>query len=67
LSLCWLWPFAHETGRKEPLPGNDFDRPRLALPLESPLGHAAVASFGNSDSAWTVAATSADSRNEHNQ
>jgi hypothetical protein len=65
LCLCSLGPFAHETGRKKPLPGDDLDRPRLALPLESPLGHAGVASFGNGDSALTLAASSADSQNAH--
>jgi hypothetical protein len=67
LSFCWRGPVAYETGRKEPLPGNDFDRPRLALPLASPLGHPGVASFGNGDSALTVAASSADSPNEHSR
>jgi hypothetical protein len=63
LSLGWLGPFAQETGRKQPFPGNDFDRPRLALRLQSPLGYPGVASFGIGDSALTVAA---DSQNEHN-
>jgi len=38
--LCWLEPFADETGRKGPLPGNNFDQPRMASPLESLRGHA---------------------------
>src|SRR4051794_38929226 len=65
LSLCWLGPVPHETGKKVPIPGNDFARPRLALPLESPLGH--VASFDNSDSALTVRASSAASQKEHSR
>ena len=64
LSLCWLEPFAHETGRKEPLPGYNFDRPRLASPLKSLLGHAGGGSLGNGDGRLTLAAGSADSQNE---
>ena len=67
LSLCWLGLFAHETGRKEPLPGNDFDRPRLASPVESLVGHAGGASPGNGAGTLTAAASSADSQNEHSR
>ena len=60
LSLCWLGPFAHEIGRNEPLPGNDFDQPRPALRVESLLGHAGSASHGT----LTVAAGFGDSQDE---
>jgi hypothetical protein len=66
LSLCWLLPLAHETGRKVRLPGNDFDRLRLPSLLESLLGYGGGASLGNGKGALSVAAAdAADSRNEH--
>jgi hypothetical protein len=60
LSLSWL-----ETGKKEPLPGYNFDRPRLASPLESLLENAGGGSGGNGDATLTtLAAGFADSQNE---
>ena len=68
LSLCWLLPLAHETGRKIRLTGNDFDRARLPSLLESLLGHGDGASLGNGEGALSVAAAdAADSQNEHSR
>ena len=67
LSLCWLLPLAHETGRKVRLPGNDFDWPRLPSLLEFLLGHDGGASLGNGKGALTVTAGATDSQNERSR